>query len=306
MNFSPHNILVVSHDAGGAEIISAWVKQQPGCNFHFVLAGPAVAIFRRKLNSLPLTSWENLPECLERVDLVLTGTSWGSDLEKRAIVMARQRSVRVVTYLDHWHNYPRRFELAGEMVLPDEIWVGDRYAFDLARTAFPQRRIRLEPNMYFKEIVSELAEGCQPVSGKQEGVRILYVSEPTSQAARRHCGDPQARGYTEFEAMAGYLNYLRGRPERISQIRVRPHPSEEPGKYRQVIDDYQDLPVEESRDAALLEDCRWADWVVGCDSMAMVIGVLAKKKVFSCIPPNGKPLSLPYPEIVQLFKEPIE
>ncbi len=37
-----------------------------------------------------------------------------------------------------------------------------------------------------------------------------------------------------------------------------------------------------------------AEIVIGCDSMAMVIGLLAKKRVVSSIPPEGKPLSLPF------------
>ncbi len=41
-------IAVVSHDAGGAEILSSWLlrNQEPYC---LVLDGPAVAIFQRTL-----------------------------------------------------------------------------------------------------------------------------------------------------------------------------------------------------------------------------------------------------------------
>ena len=43
-----------------------------------------------------------------------------------------------------------------------------------------------------------------------------------------------------------------------------------------------------------------ADIVAGCQSMAMVIGLLAQKKVFSCIPPGGPCCCLPQKQIVQL------
>ena len=37
-------ISIISHDAGGAEIISSWAKQQ-NRNFFYVLEGPALKIF---------------------------------------------------------------------------------------------------------------------------------------------------------------------------------------------------------------------------------------------------------------------
>ena len=46
----------------------------------------------------------------------------------------------------------------------------------------------------------------------------------------------------------------------------------------------------------------WADWVVGCDSMALAIAVKAGKKVFSCIPAQGKALTIPFPQIIKLFQ----
>ncbi|MGB1984427.1 MAG: hypothetical protein ACPHOH_03080, partial [Porticoccaceae bacterium] len=39
---------------------------------------------------------------------------------------------------------------------------------------------------------------------------------------------------------------------------------------------------------------------VGCESMAMVVGLLAKKRVISAIPPGGRPCQLPQPAIENL------
>jgi hypothetical protein len=40
--------------------------------------------------------------------------------------------------------------------------------------------------------------------------------------------------------------------------------------------------------------------VVGCESMAMVVGLLAQKKVVSSIPPSGRHCRLPQKNIVHL------
>ena len=43
------NILVVCHDAGGAEVVSAFVKDNPyNQNFTLLVAGPAKKIFHKR------------------------------------------------------------------------------------------------------------------------------------------------------------------------------------------------------------------------------------------------------------------
>ena len=63
-------VLIVSHDAGGAEILSSLLKLND-IPYLFCLAGPAVNIFQRKIGSVDNYSLE---EGIERVDWVLTGT----------------------------------------------------------------------------------------------------------------------------------------------------------------------------------------------------------------------------------------
>ena len=48
MKLNRKNILVVAHDAGGAEVVSAWVKKNPQNVFTYLLQGPAVKIFQKR------------------------------------------------------------------------------------------------------------------------------------------------------------------------------------------------------------------------------------------------------------------
>jgi hypothetical protein len=298
----PRRILVASHDAGGAEIVSAWVKNHQEYAYTYLLEGPAAGIFLAKIPGLDLVPRKAVLNSTQAIDLVLTGTGWGSDLEKELIAWAKSRGIRTAAYIDHWVNYRERFILQGNLVLPDEIWVGDNYALDLAQTTFPGSQVRLEPNLYFQEIKDELRKAGPAPEPDRRKVRILYVCEPTSVMAEKKYGNPRHLGYTEFEALEGYLQYLLDRATIIDRIRLRLHPAEPQGKYRHIIAQYwQIYDLEESQRRPLVEDCAWADWIVGCQSMALVIGVLAQKQVFSCIPPGGAPLSLPFPEIVRLF-----
>ena len=132
--------LVVSHDAGGAEIASSWVRQNSQNDYSFVLDGPAVSIFRKKLKEIKIKPVAELKRLADESDFVLTGSSQSSDLEKEAISNAKCSKTKSATFLDYWHGYIERFELDGKLILPDEIWVADEYAFELARQNFPKNK----------------------------------------------------------------------------------------------------------------------------------------------------------------------
>ena len=146
-------ICIVSHDAGGAEILASYAKKvEEPCLFS--LAGPAAKVFTIQMAtviSLPLEA------AIEQADWLLCGTSWQSDLEWQAIALSRKMGKRSVAFLDHWVNYQERFVRSGVQHLPDEIWVGDPHAEALAGAEFPGITIRLVPNPHFEDIKEQVA-----------------------------------------------------------------------------------------------------------------------------------------------------
>jgi len=80
---------------------------------------------------------------------------------------------------------------------------------------------------------------------------------------------------------------------------IRPHPSEPIGKYNWLKNEFN-LPIQIGGSHSLVEEIATSDLVAGCESMGMVVGLLAGKKVVSCIPPGGKSCALPHREIVHL------
>lgn len=285
-------ICVVSHDAGGAEILSSYIRQQgPDCQY--VLAGPALKIFQRKLGSVDV---QLLPDAIRSSDWLLCGTSWQSDLEWQAIAIATALGKRSVAFLDHWVNYRERFVRGGDTRLPDEIWVGDVLAETMARSLFPSLVIRLVENPYFGDLKRELAELSQPQEFDPDRLRILYVCEPLREHALREYGNERHWGYTEEEALRYFLANLDVLGAPVGRIVIRPHPSETPGKYDWAREEF-DLPIASGGALTLFEEVAACDVVVGCESMAMVVGLLAGRRVISCVPPGGKPCALPQPEI---------
>jgi hypothetical protein len=290
--------LVVCHDAGGAEVVSSWVRANPNKKYSFCIGGPAKEIFFRKLGAFALfdlnQDWN--------FDFLLTSTSWASDMELRALQIAKDKGTRSASYLDHWSTYDERFGAKGHEIYPDEVWVGDHYALEIAQRIFPNLKVIEKKNYYLEEINERILD-LQKNIGPHEELRILYVSEPISDAVYKKYGDRNYYGYSEFDAISGFFSYLENAKEKKSIVRIRLHPSEPDNKYSALCVTVQDkFQLEISKAKLLEDDCAWADWVVGCQSMAMVIALRAGKKVFSSIPSHGRKSLIPHREIISLFR----
>lgn len=289
-------VTIVSHDAGGAEILASYVAQNDiACRF--VLEGPAVNVFKRRLGEVEVLSLE---EGISAGDWCLCGTGWQTDLEWRAIELMQNKGKRVVAFLDHWVNYQERFIRNGSQHFPDEIWVGDVDAEILARESFQQLPIWLIPNPYFLDIKRQL-EDVNNIFIDKQTKDVLFVCENISDHARLRHGNERHWGYTEYDALNYFLKNINVLEEVVERVVIRPHPSDAPGKYDRILEAYIDI-AKLSTGKPLIQEIAESDIVVGCESGAMVIGLLAQKKVFSCIPQGGLCCRLPQKDILH-FRE---
>ncbi len=287
--------LVVAHDAGGAEILASYVRQN-NLECRFVLEGPAIAVFQRKLGAVALCS---LAQGLLDATWCLCGTSWQSDIEWQAIQFAKAKKIKVVSFIDHWVNYPQRFIRAGIQHLPDEIWVGDAYAERTAQEHFSDIPINIVDNPYLKDVKQEIdvLNGTVVVKKTNEK-NILFVSENISGHALLKYGDINYFGYTEFDAIELLLKNLDQVGETIKTLVIRPHPSDKKDKYASFLKRYPEL-IKISDVPSLLLDIIHADAVVGCESMALVVALAAKRAAYTCLP-NNRQCRLPHKEIIKI------
>jgi len=177
-------IAIIAHDAGGAEILSSYVRQT-GLNCCYGLEGPACKIFERKLGPIQILPLE---QAVDQSTSILCGTSWQSDIEINAIKRARSQGKRSTAFIDHWVNYRDRFIRASEILLPDEIWIGDVMAENMAKEIFPGLPITLVNNPYLKDIEQQLNAIQEQRVPSQDSIAILYVCEPVSEHARLRYG----------------------------------------------------------------------------------------------------------------------
>jgi hypothetical protein len=280
---------VCCHDAGAAEIISSYIKQKNISPLYY-LSGPAIKVFERKIGCI-----DNIfmLDIVNKSEWLLCGTSWKSDLEWNIIKEAKKQQKKVIVFLDHWINYRERFIRNNEEYLPDEIWVGDHYAEKIAKEIFSNLKIKLIENPYLLDIKKQLLKLGK---NRVESNSVLYVCEPISELAYFQHGDEHYWGYTEEEALRYFLTSI----DEIFKARlviIRPHPSEDLDKYDWIFDEFNHKDIKIDNKKTLLEQILESDIVVGCESMAMVVAILAEKEVISSIPPGGRSCVLPYKEI---------
>jgi len=215
-------------------------------------------------------------------------------LEWNIIKEAKKQQKKVIVFLDHWVNYRERFIRNNEECLPDEIWVGDHYAERIAKDNFSNLKIKLIENPYLLDIKKQLSRlGKIRVRGNS----VLYVCEPIREHAYFKHGDEHYWGYTEEEALRFFLTSIDEMFKAKKSIIIRPHPSEFLNKYDWVFDEFNHNDIKIDNKKTLLEQIFDSDIVVGCETMAMVVAILAEKEVISSIPPGGRACVLPYKEI---------
>lgn len=295
MNRPIKKYTVVAHDAGGAELLSSYIRKNR-IDCYICVEGPAVKVFERKLGKLEIP---DLKLAITASEQILCGTSWQSDLEVTALSIAHEQNKKTISFLDHWVNYQERFERNGKTILPTEIWVCDTAAKQVAERVFTNTPILIAGNPYLQEMAEEFNDCLHLNDGASKDGRVLYLGENISGHAMTRHGDAMYFGYTEETALNFFIENIHRLKVSIREVVIRPHPSEDPVKYERLLDGFP-YNVSISRNSSLVQDILSTEIVVGCSSMALVIATLSGRKVISCLPPGAELPPWPYHSILRL------
>lgn len=277
-------VAIVSHDAGGAEILSSWLKDSD-LSYSLSLSGPAENIFRKKLGAVKN---QELNVIIDNSDWVLTGTSWSSDLEYRAINVAKNKNIFVVSYLDHWIHYRERFKWHGPETLPDEIWVGDDEARVLAEKTFSDLTIRLVENPYWSEFNPDFQSKVENRKDRNI-VKLLYLSSNIDGIRAKQ----KTVNYSDRDVWDCFSSKIFKviDKKKIEKFSIRPHPSENNSKFSEYILD--NIAIEINNDENLIDALNVHNCVIGHNSMALVPSSIAGLKTINII--NDLPCQLLIP-----------
>lgn len=204
MNSKP--VLIVSHDAGGAYLLSKWCRSmRRSCFFEFYLKGPAVEIFRSIISDIALI----LDPDFSKYQCIITSTGWQTDFEVQALSKAQDNSIFTIAYLDHWSNYLARFKLLDEVIYPDEIWCGDSESLSIAKNIFSSHvdKFRFIRNRHALDVINSVKK----ISLNKDTVLV--------------CLEPIRDGYSLNAAYGALSDYLVNNYKDGQTVVLRDHPS---------------------------------------------------------------------------------
>jgi hypothetical protein len=193
-----------------------------------------------------------------------------------------------------------RYLKNGFDIVPKEICVTDSRSSELAHQFFPTSQITIVGNPYLEDL-KDLYGKIEKPKLSSEYTEILYLTEPTSAQARIQSGHENAWGYTEFDALKYFLANLWCLQTNLPvRIYLRTHPSEAHDKYRQFLGKYDGYQVLMCEEKDLLFSIANVHAIVGCDTMALLLGVEIGIKVYSSLPPGAALATIPTKGIIYI------
>ena len=289
-------IMISCHDAGASNLILHWLLHNKFKSIYFNLSGPATHIFKNYYKQLKNHS---LDDNLKKTKTLISGTGWSSNHEHKARIFAKQNKIKSIAVIDHWVNYKERFNFDNQKIYPDELWLSDDYAYYLAKEHFSGIILKKINNYYLKDLSTKIKKKTISYSDNFNKVskNVLYVLEPIRQKWEGYNKIPG-----EFQALNFFLSNMHviGLDYKCN-ISLRLHPSEKKGKYDQWIKRQKNFRIKLSPDDEDLETAiSKSDWVVGCNTYALVIALFSDKKVASTLPTNAPNCVLPFKKIIMM------
>lgn len=276
-------ILYSANDPGGANLVLHHLLRSTTLKKSLaVLSGPAMKVatdlgiaFQKNQN---IIEWKS-------VELLIVGSSYPKPPKLHDKLLKKAQSINVLTVgvLDGWENFSIRWPLA----LPDQIWVMDRYAFNLARELYPSTEIHQTKN-YYLEFLKENISKVGAIKNYQG--KVVYLDSP-----RRSRFD-EARARHKKNCICSILRTIKKYldPQSIS---VRRHALTNPQKcVERQNSELHNCQIEISRSVHLYQDLQDSNVIVGKPSYALFA---AKELGYKCYATDqlDSPLS---PKFVEL------
>ena len=291
-------IAVFAHDAGASEILLELIKASVSVGEFRIFSLKDSPCYKLVMAKELAHLWceitpENITQTLTSFapSWVLYGTGWQNHLEYDFLAYAKANTLPSVAFLDHWTNYKERFgypQKGWEEHLPSFIATHDPHSYALATKLDLPHIIGIKNYALLKQ----LDEAKSVLQNTPEENRLLFLSEPTTDVAKRTFNDPYFWGFTEKEVFEDILNNKA--LFHCDEMTLRLHPSDTATTY-QTID-----PSISLSQNSLIEDIAKASIIIGIDTVALYTAFLLGKKVISYVPSNKRHCSVPLQHTNQL------
>jgi len=285
------HIAFVFSDAAGANACIALAKMcEIGTDISTLLFSNK-KYFEANVDNLNIT--ENVPSFRDlRIDCVFTGTSHpesSNHFEVNCIKKAVNENIYAISFIDHWINFKLRFDGLNASEYPDEIWVVDETAKQLAISeGLPWEKIFVKGNPYHYYLKNYWHSQytnksyLEKLQIPKTGFHILFAPDPLSIRNGR-----QTVGFDEEEVLRDLLmivSQLRGEIRLV----VKCHPLQQTDNLSRLIKKTNDSNCFLIKEADTLELISASDIVVGFYSNVLLEAEALNKKVIRYFPGNSE------------------
>ena len=272
-------IVVGTQDVGPAKYLAALFYNYSADKVSYIASMLSDQLLSAIGDNIDICDINKIPN----LKLIITGTCSGYGIDKKLIEAGRAMKIPTVAIIEHWTLYHNRFRLNDTTLLPDYIFVNDRYALNGAiLDGLPKKLLYAHGNPYLEKLGQKRLYPVDKTKFKEKlgfshNQIMTFISEELSFPKKSE----GYRGFTEFEVLGDIISVVAGKG--IDLI-IKLHPEEMEGKY----DDYESLGgIVVAKDSLDFDSVvAHSDYIVGMDSMLLIEASLFRNDVL-CYRPNA-------------------
>ena len=265
-------IIVFSHDAGGAQILSSYLYLKNIKKVFGICEGPAKKIFKEKKIIVKKKSYRNLINSKAKF---YTTTSWNSNIEKTAIKSLLLKKQKFVTFIDHWENYKKRFL---KNYIPNNIWSFDTKSYKKFKLIFKKKNIFLKKNFFHSYALKKILNYKKPKNYK---LNYLYLTEPLSELNKKFY--KKKLSYPELKSLEFFLKKIEIKNKNI-KITIRVHPNDKISKYMNFQKKFKNLNIRFDNQTSIYKQLAQNFNIVSFKSSIMLLALKNNNNVLSSCP----------------------
>jgi hypothetical protein len=270
---------IVSHDAGGAEVLSGYLKENPLELPLYYLKGPAVKVFMNR--GLIDNSYKFNRNWDYRIGHLIASMSWRDGITEAMILEAKKNKIPTEIILDSWYDYSSRFgfpDAGWKNNLPDQLIICDDIAEKIIKNQNLEKicKIKKVKNFHFQDLLREYELIYKNNSIADE--YLLFLSSPIAETKEKNLKELACTTVTKRDLLQDILAICR---EKQLKVKIRLHPSEDRGQIKFAYGSMLDGVVIGDKKSTLLEDLHSAKYVIGFSSLVLIFASLIGKTAIS-------------------------
>lgn len=227
-NILKENILVISHEAGSAEIISNFIKSKKK-NYYFLLNGSTKKIFKNN----GIHTLNNYKKKI-KYSQIFFGASYNGS-EYSCIKKNNLDSINKICFIDHWVYYKKRLA-SFNLKKINFFYVFDKYAF-LKLKKIVKNSVRI--NIYKNPSLVELKKNIIKVKKIKKKNIVIFLNNINNKNQ-----DKQIKHLSNEELVHNSLLYVNSHKKlKDKKIYVKLHPANKYNEYKNIIRKYKNLKI---------------------------------------------------------------